>query len=524
MKPRLPRLTTAAAAALLFGAASAFAARPEDDLRDVARVPVEVSRSVDVGRLDGDVRFTRAILVLPARDAAGLERFLESLQDPSSPDFRRWLTPEEFGRRFGAPEADVAALRAHLEANGLEVEDVPAGRTALLFSGRAAEVERAFATELREVFVDGAVRVANVRPARLPAGLARRTAGLLSLSSFPRRKALASRTPAYTDSSGRHVLAPADFATIYGIDALAAAGINGTGRKIAVLAQTNVTVADTRFFRQYFGLPANDPQIVLNGPDAGINGDEIEADLDIQWAGAVAPAAQVLLVVSKTTLPSYGVDLSALYAVNNNIADVLNLSYGACENDFVDSDTVFYTNIWAQAAAQGMTSFVSSGDSGADTCGPGRNDRVHPVRERPRLLAVCDVCRGDAVPRHVELRPPTGARRTTPSRRSPPRGRSPRACGTRAAPARGWRRQAAASASSSRGRPGRTLPAFPRERAAPCRTFRWPQPATRRTTSCSAARGARRVSRASTARPRLPPRSRASRPSSRRGRDRASAT
>ncbi|MEO8055417.1 MAG: S53 family peptidase [Acidobacteriota bacterium] len=367
MKSRLPLLSTAAAV-LLLGAATAIAVRPEDVLQGVAPVPAEVSRSVDVGRLDGDVRFTRAILVLPARDRARLERFLESQQDPSSPDFRRWITPEEFGRRFGAPEADVAALRAHLEANGLEVEDVPAGRTALLFSGRAADVERAFATELREVFVDGAIRVANVRPARLPAGLARRTAGLLSLNSFPRRRALARRTPAYTDGSGRHVLAPADFATIYGIDALAAAGINGTGRKIAILAQTNVTVADTRFFRQYFGLPANDPQVVLNGPDAGINGDEIEADLDIQWAGAVAPAAQVLLVVSKTTLPSYGVDLSALYAVNNDVADVLNLSYGACENDFADSDTIFYTNIWAQAAAQGTTSFVSSGDSGAAGC------------------------------------------------------------------------------------------------------------------------------------------------------------
>ncbi|HQQ79732.1 MAG TPA: S53 family peptidase, partial [Thermoanaerobaculia bacterium] len=281
------------------------------------------------------------------------------------------MHPEEFGRRFGAPEADVAALRSHLEAHGLEVEDVPAGRTALLFSGRAADVERAFATELREVYVDGAVRVTNVRPARLPAALALRTAGLLSLNSFPRRKALARRTPAYTDGSGRHILAPADFATIYGTDTLAAAGINGAGRKIAIIAQTNVTVADTRFFRQYFGLPANDPQVVLNGPDPGINGDEIEADLDIQWAGAVAPAAQVLLVVSKTTLPSYGVDLSALYAVNNNVADVLNLSYGACESDFVDSDTVFYTNIWAQAAAQGITSFVASGDSGADTCAQG---------------------------------------------------------------------------------------------------------------------------------------------------------
>lgn len=355
-------------AALLLAAASAFAEQPVDLQRDVAPVPPEVSRAMDVGRLDGDARISRAVLVLPLRDPAGLSRLLAAQQDPTSPDFRRWLTPDEFGTRFGATEADLAALRTYLEANGLEVEDVPGGHTALLFSGRAADVERAFATELHDVFVDGAVRVANVLPARLPLDLARRTAGLLSLNSFARRQPLARRLPAYTDSIGRHDLAPADVATLYGIDGLAGTGINGAGRRIAVIAQTNVTLADTRFFRQYFGLPANDPTVVLNGTDPGVNSDEIEADLDIQWSGALAPAAQVLLVVSQTNLPTYGVDLSALYIVSHDLADVMTLSYISCESDFADSDTVFYTNIWAQAAAQGITAFVASGDSGADGC------------------------------------------------------------------------------------------------------------------------------------------------------------
>jgi hypothetical protein len=366
MKPRLPR-PTILAAVLLAVTASAPAMQPAESPRDVAPVPREVARAVDVGRLDGDARISRAVLVLPVRDPAGLSRLLAAQQDPSSPDYRRWLTPDEFGRSFGASDADLAALRAHLEANGLEVEDVPGGRTALVFSGRAADVERAFATELREVWVDGAVRITNVLPARLPLGLAQRTAGLLSLNSFPRRRPLAGRVPA-TTSGNSHSLAPADFRTLYGIDALAAAGINGTGRKIAVVAQTNVTLADTRFFRSYFGLPANDPTVIVNGTDPGVNGDEIEADLDIQWTGAVAPAAQILLVVTKTNLPTYGVDLSALYIVSNNLADVMTLSYGACENSFADSDTVFYTNIWAQAAAQGITAFVSSGDTGVDGC------------------------------------------------------------------------------------------------------------------------------------------------------------
>jgi pseudomonalisin len=363
MKPR----STILAALFLAVSASAPAMQPAESPRDVAPVPREVARAADVGRLDGDARISRAVLVLPVRDPAGLTRLLAAQQDPSSPDYRRWLTPDEFGSRFGASEADVAALRAHLEANGLEVEDVPGGRTALVFSGRAADVERAFETELREVYVDGAVRVANVLPARLPLALARRTAGLLSLNGFPRRRPLAGRVPA-TTSGGSHSLAPADFATIYGIDSLAATGVTGAGRTIAVVGATNVTLADTHFFRQYFGLPANDPTVIVNGADPGVTADEIEADLDLQWSGAVAPGARVILVASKDTAVAYGVDLSALYIVSHDLADVMTLSYGACENSFADSDTVFYTNIWAQAAAQGITAFVASGDTGVDGC------------------------------------------------------------------------------------------------------------------------------------------------------------
>ena len=250
------------------------------------------------------------------------------------------------------------------------MEDAPAGRAALVFSGRAADVEGAFDTELHEVFAEGKVRIANVRPPRLPLDLARRVTGVLSLHSFPRRRPLARRKPANT-SGGDHFLAPADFTAIYNVDALAAPGINGSGRTIGLLARTNVNVGDTTFFRQYFGLPANDPVVVLNGPDPGIStSDEIESDLDLQWSGAVAPAARTLLIVSKSTATADGVDLSALYAVSNNLADVLSLSYGACELDFEDTDTAFYTNVWAQAAAQGISVFVASGDSGAAGCDP----------------------------------------------------------------------------------------------------------------------------------------------------------
>ena len=353
---------------LLLAAHGARGAQPDEALSKVGSVPREVAGARDIARLDGGVRLDRVILVLPRRDPDGLARLLADQQDAASPDFRRWLSPPEFERRFGASSEDVAAVEGWLTSHDLEVEDAPAGRAALVFSGRAADIENAFDTEIHEVLAEGRIRIANVRPPRLPVSLASRVVGVLSLHSFPRRHPLARRTPANT-SGGKHVLAPADFTAIYNVDSLTAAGIDGSGRTIGLLAQTNVHVADTTFFRSYFGLPVNDPVVVLNGPDPGIvSGDETESDLDLQWSGAVAPAARTLLVASMTTSTSNGVDLSALYAVSNNLADVLSMSYAGCESDFADTDTAFYTNVWAQAAAQGISVMVASGDSGVAGC------------------------------------------------------------------------------------------------------------------------------------------------------------
>ncbi|MFI5118782.1 MAG: protease pro-enzyme activation domain-containing protein [Thermoanaerobaculia bacterium] len=367
MTLRPPRLL-APVLALLLGAPAALALRPDEPAAAVGTVPREVAGSVDIARLDGDVRLERVILVLPRRDPAGLTRLLADQHDPASPDFHRWLSPADFERRFGASDEDIAAVANWLTSHGLEVEDVPAGRAALVLSGRAADVEVAFDTELHQLYADGRVRIANVRPPRLPLDLARRVTGVLSLHSFPRRHPLARPRPANT-SLGRHSLAPADFTAIYDVDALAAAGLNGSGRTIGLLARTNVNVADTTFFRTYFGLPANDPSVVLNGPDPGIvPGDETESDLDLQWAGGVAPAARTILIATRSSDTSDGVDLSALYAVSHDVADVLSLSYGACEGAFADTDTAFYTNVWAQAAAQGTSVLVASGDQGAAGC------------------------------------------------------------------------------------------------------------------------------------------------------------
>ncbi len=339
----------------------------------VAAVPVEIRDAKDAGRADPDLLLEKLVLVFPMRDPEGLEALLRELRNPASPRFRRWLTPQEFGARFGAPAADLEAVAAWLREEGFAVEGAGAGRTALLFSGRATDVERAFGTEMHEYVRDGAPHLANILPMTLPASLGRiAVAGLLPVTGFVKRAPFARLAPPdFIDGYGRLGLAPADFATLYGLDSLYASSTRGAGEKIAIVARTNIRMNDSRAYRAFFGLPARDPIVVLNGPDPGILAYDpalLETNLDIEWAGGVAPDADVVVVVSKSTETTDGIDLSSLYAVDQNVAGIVSVSYGACEQNLSVAETSFFSNLWAQAAAQGIAVLVSSGDSGAAGC------------------------------------------------------------------------------------------------------------------------------------------------------------
>lgn len=161
---------------------------------------------------------------------------------------------------------------------------------------------------------------------------------------------------------------PTDFATIYNVAPLWAAGTDGTGQAIAVVGETNINPQDVSDFRYMFGLPVRPPNIILNGPDPGITGDEMEADLDVQWSGAVAKGATIDLVVSESTETTAGIDLSALYAVDNDLAPVVSLSYGGCEAALGAGGNAFHNTLWEQAAAEGITVVVAAGDSGSAGC------------------------------------------------------------------------------------------------------------------------------------------------------------
>ena len=168
----------------------------------------------------------------------------------------------------------------------------------------------------------------------------------------------------------RAFLAPGDFAKIYNTATLYQNGIDGTGQSVAIVARNNINLSDVQIFRIAFGLPVYYLQIILDGPDPGnlFGPEETEADLDVEWSGAIAPKATIKFVVSASTNSTDGVDLSSLYIVDNNVAPVLSVSFGECEQTLGQAENTFYNNLWQQAAAQGITAVISSGDNGPAGC------------------------------------------------------------------------------------------------------------------------------------------------------------
>ena len=333
----------------------------------------------DIGPMDVGVPLQRMILVLTPGPTVEreLQQLIAEQHDPSSPNYHQWLTPQEFEQRFGVPPDQIAAAVDWLKSYGFTIDEIPAGGRAINFSGTVQEVERAFHVRMRTFRTQRGMHHANDKNPSIPRALAGIVVGPESLHDF-RKVALhtgsASVPPDYFgpqfSNGGNHFLAPSDFATIYDVWRLYGRGINGTGQSIAIVGRTDIRLNDVRTFRNFFGLPANDPVFIHNGPDPGNlgNGEETEADLDVEWSGAVARNATIKFVISKITLTTDGVDLSAQYIVANNVAPIISTSFGQCEAIMGAAENTFWNNTWSQAATQGQTAFVSSGDNGAAGC------------------------------------------------------------------------------------------------------------------------------------------------------------
>ncbi len=333
-----------------------------------------------------------------------LDQLLAQQQDRSSPLYHQWLTPQQFADRFGLSENDLNKVTAWLKSEGFQILSIGGSRNSIIFSGTALQVQHAFGTEIHNYGVNGEAHVANSTPVMIPAalnGIVRSVMGLHDFRPQPAyRSGVGARRNAHPDYfDAKYVwpnfLAPGDIATIYNINPLytASTPIDGTGQKLAIAGQTDIFLDDINDFRNGFSLTpipttgagacttnasgivispctTTNFSYVLRGTDRlAVSANDIgEADLDIEWSGAVARNAQVIFVNAQTT---NGVFDALIYVIDPPvgttapIAPVVSASYGeGCEfQASLDLETVLQ-----QGNAEGVTIMNSSGDVGAATC------------------------------------------------------------------------------------------------------------------------------------------------------------
>jgi uncharacterized protein (TIGR03437 family) len=304
---------------------------------------------------------------LSATQQADLDQLLQDQQNPSSPSYHHWLSPEEYGAHFGVNDADLAQATTWLQSHGLTVTGTARARNYVTFDGSASNVESAFRTELHQYLVDGEQHFANASEPSIPAALEPVIHGIRGLNDFRLKPGVTMREqlPHDTSATGHHYIAPDDFALIYDLKPLYAAGYDGTGQKLVIAGQTALRLTDLQQFRTLFNLPGQDPQVVLvpNTRSPGINnGDLQEADLDLEWSGAVARNATIIYVYSPDVVASMQ------YAIDQNLAPVVSMSYGSCELTNLASDAASFRTSAQQANSQGITWFNASGDNGAADC------------------------------------------------------------------------------------------------------------------------------------------------------------
>ncbi len=340
----------------------------------------------DRGRVEDSFAAGRLTLILKRSNEReqALGQYLQDAHTPGTENYHKWLTPDEFGRRFGAADSDVAALTAWLESHGFTVNKVHPGRVAIEFSGNAAQVNTAFHTEIHRYNIQGKTEFANSSDPQIPAAFAVLVAGIAPMHSFRAEPTIKVQgktsynkkthvvTPEWTypDVGGGYTyeLAPSDFAVQYDLAPVYNAGTTGTGQSIGILSASNVDLSLVQAYQSLFGLPANLPTVVVDGDDPGQNYAATEAYLDVEQSGAIAPGARVMLYTSAGTVLSDPLLSAGLRALEDNVVSVISMSYATCEAALGASGNAAWSALWQEAAAQGITGFVSAGDGGSAGC------------------------------------------------------------------------------------------------------------------------------------------------------------
>ena len=375
------RLATVVAAALLSAGAvpSVKAAVPAAGQSRIMKAPL-----VDLGLAPSDAVQTIA-LSLPLRNAAALDTFIASTVDPSSANFRKFLTTAQFADAYGATHDAVAQVTAFLAANGIAVSEVSDNRLLVTATATNAQLSSMFGAAIHAYSQGGKVFQRPVGTAVMPLGLKGLAQSVTGLDTqplahshvqyLPRDGALSAEpAPAVQSLDGNVVitdtpgyLTTGDVLNTYNGLQLPARGMSGAGTTIGIMTFAGFSQNDAYAYWSVIKQPVLANRIT----EIGVAGHKArptdngadETSLDVEQAGGLAPQANIRVYEAANTR------LGALQlysqAINENKCDTLSISWGEAEVAEYTADLLAYDTMFKQAAAQGTPIMASAGDSGA---------------------------------------------------------------------------------------------------------------------------------------------------------------
>ncbi len=395
-------------------------------------VPQRARAQYDQGEAPGSTQMTHMRLVLQrsTEQQAALDAYLAELQDKSSPNYHKWLTPAEFGKLYGPADSDVAALVAWLESHGLKMETVSLGRTNIAFSGTVSQVEETFHTSIHSFVVNGEQFFSNTTDPQIPQALLPVVKGVAHLNTIhpkpqsahgnpgrinPETKWLeplnaASGKGPRTNLTGGNggsnnpyvlYLVPGDAATIYdtpnsfNVNFAGGTSYTGAGVNIGVGGDAIISASIVQTYRSLFLGNSYATAPILNyctasnscssTPGSGyVTDDAVEAYIDTELSGGMAPGATIYYYASGGNGDlTTGIEA----AIDANVVDIFSLSFGECEQQ-MGSDNALINGYWEQAAGQGIAVLVSSGDSGSAGCDETTTDNNRTVTQATGGLQV----------------------------------------------------------------------------------------------------------------------------------------
>jgi subtilase family serine protease len=388
------------------GAAAISGIALADEADDTGRAEALTQLTVPM-----DASRTLALAVmLKLHNRAALDQLISARQDPSSPNYRQWLTPASFASRFGPTQDELDRVTRWLTGQGFTIDSITVGNRLIRVHASAAIAASALGVKFAASF-DGRL-FANLNDPQLSPAIAPLVdwiGGLDNLKAKVIHAHLIAPKPRVDVNLQPVGFGPPDIYSFYDEGPLLGADppIDGSNTDcVAIVEDSNIDHVSTDVFNSQFGLPAfnyslvpgtNFQTIYADLTNPRTNEDEIEALLDLEYAHTLAPGANIINYVGDDNNSSTGLGFldAAFDAIAQNRCGTISISYGICGANaafFKEVDSVF-----AEAAAQGQSIFIASGDEGAanlkfsakqDACVVGKQRGVEGLESSPHVTSV----------------------------------------------------------------------------------------------------------------------------------------